>query len=99
GDVLAAELHLARRRLHQPGDRAQRGGLAGAVGADQRDDLALLDGERHAAQRVDAAVADLEVADLQHHDTPSSPVGAASAASGAPRYASITAGSLCTDDG
>ena len=43
-------------RLHA-GDRAQQRGLAGAVGADQRDDLAGRDLERDAVQRLDAAVA------------------------------------------
>jgi hypothetical protein len=52
------------------GDRAQRGGLAGAVRADQRDDLALVDLERDALQRLDVAVVGVELVDLEegHRD-------------------------------
>ena len=45
-DVLAVEEDRALRRVQQPGDRPHRRRLAGAVRADQGDDLALLDGER-----------------------------------------------------
>ena len=45
-------------------DGAQRGGLAGAVGAEQRDDLAVTDSQRDAAQRRHRAVADADVVDL-----------------------------------
>ena len=45
----------------QPRDGAQRGGLAGAVGAEQRHDLPFVDVERDAAQRFDLAVADDEI--------------------------------------
>ena len=51
----------------QPGDRLHGGGLAGAVGPDQRDDLALLDVERDVADRLDAPVVDAEVLDLKKH--------------------------------
>ena len=43
GDLLAAEADRPLARRRQAGDRAQRRRLAGAVGADQRDDLALVD--------------------------------------------------------
>ena len=50
----------------EAGDGAQRGGLAGAVGAEQRDDLAARDRERDALQRRDGAVIDhLELVDAQ----------------------------------
>ena len=42
--------------LHQTGDGAQGGGLTGAVGADQGDDLAVRHFQTDAAQRLDAAV-------------------------------------------
>ena len=42
----------------EAGDRAQRRGLAGAVGAEQRDDLPGLDRERDALHRGDHAVVD-----------------------------------------
>src|SRR4029079_16678365 len=50
-DALAAQDDLALARAKQPGDGPQRRGLAGAVGADEGDDLALVDVDRDAAQR------------------------------------------------
>ena len=41
---------------HQSADGVEQGGLAGAVGPDQRDDLALPDAHSHAAQCPDRAV-------------------------------------------
>ncbi len=49
---------VATLGAQQVGDRLQRGGLAGAVGAEQRDDLTLLHLERHAAQHEDHVVVD-----------------------------------------
>src|SRR5205814_4375872 len=44
----------------------QRGGLAGSVGAEQRDDLALLHFQRHALQdQDDVVVDDLDIVDRQ----------------------------------
>jgi len=42
-NVLALEADLSRADRPHPRDRAKRGRLAGAVAADQRDDLALVD--------------------------------------------------------
>ena len=58
-----ADRALARRR--QPRDRAQRRRLAGAVRADQRDDLALLDLERDALERLDVPVEGVDVLELE----------------------------------
>ena len=61
------ELHRALRDatavdVEQPGDRAQQGGLAGAVGAEQGDDLAGGDREADAPEHEDDVVVDdLEV--------------------------------------
>ena len=52
-------------RRQDPGDRAQRRRLAGAVGADQRDDLARVDLERDALERLDRAVEGVDVLDLE----------------------------------
>ena len=49
GEVLAVDAHGARDRLEQPGDRPQRRRLAGAVGPDQRHDLAGADRQRQVA--------------------------------------------------
>ncbi len=62
-DVFAEKRDLARLRSQQSGDRAQRGGLPRAVAADQRDDRALLDLERDAAERGDRAVGNVEIGD------------------------------------
>ena len=56
-DVLALEGDAARRDRMRAGDGAQKRGLAGAVGADQRDRLALLDAEADAAHGLELAVA------------------------------------------
>src|SRR6185436_17670441 len=84
GDVLPVERHAAPARLQQAGDRAQRRGLARAVRADERDDLALLHLEVDAVQRRNGSVADFEIMDRQK-------CGHRSAVSaGSPRYASMT---------
>ena len=50
---------------HHAGDGLQERRLAGAVGAEQRDDLALVDLEVHAEQHLDVVVAHVDVADEQ----------------------------------
>jgi len=62
--VLAVELDPASRRDHA-GERAQRRGLAGAIGTEQRDDRAFLDREIDAVQHPDRAVAGMQAADLK----------------------------------
>ena len=65
-DLLALEARsLPRRGRLIALDRAQRRRLAGAVGADQRDDLALVDGQRDALERLDRAVVGLDVVQLE----------------------------------
>ena len=54
--ALAGEDHVAVA-AHGSRDGAQRGRLAGAVRAEQRDDLALVDGERNAVQCLHLPVA------------------------------------------
>ena len=44
-DVLAAEADLPAVGQDQPADQVHQAGLPGAVGADQREDLAFADGE------------------------------------------------------
>ena len=71
-DRLAVEEDRAGARRDKTGDRAQRGRLAGPVGAQQRDDGAFVDRERDAAQGLDLAETDPQVSDLEerHHETP-----------------------------
>ena len=55
---------------HEAGDGVQRGGLAGAVGPDERDDLAVVDLHTDAAQRLHGAVGHLQIFNLQHRRPP-----------------------------
>ena len=64
-DALAFEHNLTLARRRDARDRAQRGALARAVRADQRDDLALLDGDRDAFERVDIAIVGMNVIQFQ----------------------------------
>ena len=50
--------HAGVVEAEKAGNRAQRRGLAGAVGAEQRDDLAGLDGQRNALHGGDGALID-----------------------------------------
>ena len=54
GHVGAAEQHPARHERCEATDQIEQGGLARTVGADEPDDLASGDGERHAADGADA---------------------------------------------
>ena len=57
---------LAALGVQQVGDRLQRRGLAGAVGAEQRHDAALRHVERHALQHEDDVIVDdLDVVDRE----------------------------------
>ena len=56
GDVFAAIDDLALASLGIAADRHHQGRLAGAVGADHRDDLALVDVHVDAFERLDLAV-------------------------------------------
>ena len=49
--AVAVDLHVAGRRGVEPEDHAHRGGLAGAVGAEEAGDAARLDGEVDAVDR------------------------------------------------
>jgi hypothetical protein len=60
-DAVAAQRDLALPRPKQARDGPQGGGLAGAVGADEGDDLALLDREGDPAQCMDRAVVGVDV--------------------------------------
>src|SRR5262249_16935804 len=68
----ALEDDVAPARGEHPGDGAERGRLARAVIAEQRDDLALSHAKGHALERPDLAVGDVEVADLKPRRPPPS---------------------------
>src|SRR4029453_4598956 len=66
GDVVSIEHDHARGRVQQAGDRLQGRGLAGTVRADERDELAFADGERHSLERRHLAVTTDHLTQLKH---------------------------------
>ena len=58
----AEDAHLATRRLQEPEEELERGGLAAAVGADDAQELALADGQVDAFEDRGAVVAEPHVA-------------------------------------
>ncbi len=63
GDVGAVEYELAAGRLVDAAHQVEDRGLAGAVGADDGEDLALVDVEGDAVDGLDAAEVDREAVD------------------------------------
>ena len=63
-------------RRHQAGDHPQRRALAGAVGAQQGDDLAFLDGEAQALESQDVPVGGDHVFELKERHETSTGLGA-----------------------
>src|SRR5256885_5337238 len=80
---------LASRHVHEPDDGPERRRLAGAVPAEQRDDLPFPRRQVHAVQHVTPTIVGVDLAELQHH--------VAHAAS--PRYTAWTSGSARTVSG
>ena len=66
GQVAARQLHGPGPVLQQAGDRAQRGRLAGPVGAEQRDHLAATHGERKIAHDRSAVVRDAQIVKIKY---------------------------------
>ena len=66
GALLVEELDDPPGRLDEPHDGLEHAGLAGSVGAQQRDDLALADLEGHVGSGDHGAVADLEALDPEN---------------------------------
>src|SRR5581483_10156681 len=71
-DLTSREDDVARL-ADDPGDRPHRRRLAGAVRAENRDGLALVDGERDAVQGLELPVASLDVSQLQQRQPPRPP--------------------------
>ena len=61
GDVGAVAQHAAVLRCYLPGDDVDQRRLAGAVGADQPQDLAGLEAQRHAIERAQAGELDRDL--------------------------------------
>src|ERR1700694_4837110 len=68
GDVLAVEADRPRGGPEEPGQQVEAGGLAGAVGADQADDLARLDREVGAVDRAPSVETLWDVRGLEERD-------------------------------
>src|SRR5439155_7081086 len=85
GKRLALELDGAGR-THHVADRAQGGGLAGAVGAQQGGETTFVKGKAQAVQRLDLAVIGAEILDVEHRGHWSL----------LPRWALMTSGSAWT---
>ena len=66
GDVAVAVADAAGPRLQIAHDGEDGRGLAGAVAAEQADDLALPHGQRDAVQDVAVAVVGVDVLELEH---------------------------------
>src|SRR5215510_1232916 len=69
-DVLAAEQNAAAARRREADDRADQRGLADAVAAEHRDDLAPADPQRDTLQDVAVAVVGVDVLDVKHRPSP-----------------------------
>src|SRR3954453_18667286 len=98
-DVAAVEDDPPGPRRDDARDGPQRRRLAGAVGADQRDDLALVDLERDALQRLDRAVERVDVLDDEDRVVAVRRGGAPGGHAWLPRYASMTRGFARTSAG
>src|SRR5206468_12097343 len=70
--VLAVERDCPAVGVHEPRDGAKGRRLARPVGADQGHDLAPLDLDGHAAQRLDAAVESVDALELKQCQRPRS---------------------------
>ena len=67
---LALEQDVAAVRRVEPADAVEQCRLAGAVRADQPEDLAFVDRERDAVERDDAAKAHRDIADFEQRRAP-----------------------------
>src|SRR6185437_10191442 len=68
--VDAVHQHLAAIGFHQRIEHAQRGGLAGAVGAEQAGDLAVAGGEADAVDGFHCAEGLVQIPDFDHGCSP-----------------------------
>ena len=68
-DLLAVKDNAPRHRPHHPGNRHQGRGLAGAVAADQGDDLALVHREPYLVEGGDIAVCGADAVQFKHNLT------------------------------
>jgi hypothetical protein len=96
GDVFAVVDDLSRLDRLQPGDALKRRRLAGAIGADQTDELALTHDQVDALDRMNAAVGDFQLVELEQRRRGHQWASLTCSVTSPPRYAAITFGSFCT---
>src|SRR5262249_14129708 len=65
-DLFVVKANMPRCRMDDPGNATQQCRLAVAVGAEDGDELAVADGQRHPVQNTLITVARREVLDFQH---------------------------------
>ncbi len=83
--LLAVELDRAGADIEQPRQRQQRGRLAGAIGAEQGDDLSQLKGEADASDRFDGAIAHQQIFNVKQRAHNKLYTGAPSSALSSPK--------------
>ena len=67
GDIVTPKFDAAALHRGEAGNRAHQGGLAGAIGAKQANDLPLSDFEADVAHHGNAAIACTEAGQTQRH--------------------------------
>src|SRR5207249_11759800 len=70
-NIKACDRERAVRRRDNSGDGAKRGGLSGAVGSEQSENLSGADVKRQPGNRDRLAIALVEIVDLNHEVSPS----------------------------
>ena len=70
GNILFVEVNASTGRPGIAADGHQQGGLAGPVGADEGDDLALPDLDVDTLQGLDLTIKRMNALDVQHHESP-----------------------------
>jgi hypothetical protein len=70
GDIFATEKNLTGSQVDKTGNTVDQGGLAGAVGADQSQELALIQGEGDIPQGNPRSVGYAKTADVEGDHTP-----------------------------
>ena len=65
-EILAVQADRAAGGLEQPGNRPQRGGLAGAVGTEKRHDLAAAHGQRQIAHDRRPVIGDAQPVEFEN---------------------------------
>ena len=82
GDVLPVKQQLAFGGIIDPADQIEDRGLAGAIRADDREDLTFLDSEAHRIDRADTAEPDRDFLGVEQVLISAAPIGRRISAAG-----------------